>query len=623
MSQQTYTVKQVADILGYSTNSIYSFLKARRIKGVRVGKGRFRIPQAEIDRLLDRKSPASKQLASVAGEIKPAVAVEASELKRMPLRLPHVNVPDIFDWFTGISAVAVGLALFLVSGIFEGLVVFDAAWLPVLGTLLVAAGTAILYSDISGSGRSVWYGAGVAGIVLANTFISYIFWIKADSASMVLFGLIAGSLAAKQMLRISPRQAFLYTAMGIGSIVPFLLLSREPSQLSNFSLHFGGVSARYTWIIVAAILALSYRYFTGKIGGICSTCLWLGAALLFYVSLEYSYNAAWPQAMLVLVLAAMLLLSSIWQTLAFFRRTDRKYVFTTLGFVLIALSACIGVIRLLQDAVLRYASVRLEGTVLYARELVESSVDRLSLNVETAASNPLVAELLASGSSAGAQDLVRSFYASRSNIRRIMLAKTDGTAAAVYPIEATVSGAVSEDLLIRTLASRRAVLSENAALPGSAGSPTVVISVPVLNAEKEVVGIVASEMDFEQLAYRLSLLAVPGSGEYVEVTSRSGRKFIGHEPEVQVPGPVVDVPSGKQSVVLRQTDAAGSGILVAYSESAKYHWTVTDTLPVTRAVQASQAASIPLMVAMACTVMLVLVVSVLNRSYRLPREDTS
>src|SRR4030065_120029 len=132
MSQQTSTVKQVADILGYSTNSIYSFLKARRIKGVRVGKGRFRIPQAEIDRLLDRKSPASKQLASVAGEIKPAVAVEASELKRMPLRLPHVNVPDIFDWFTGISAVAVGLALVLVSGIFEGLVGFDDAWLPVL-----------------------------------------------------------------------------------------------------------------------------------------------------------------------------------------------------------------------------------------------------------------------------------------------------------------------------------------------------------------------------------------------------------------------------------------------------------------------------------------------------------
>src|SRR3990172_6082229 len=48
----TYTVKQVAQILGYSTNSIYTFLKEKRIKGVRVGRGRFRIPQFELDRLL-------------------------------------------------------------------------------------------------------------------------------------------------------------------------------------------------------------------------------------------------------------------------------------------------------------------------------------------------------------------------------------------------------------------------------------------------------------------------------------------------------------------------------------------------------------------------------------------
>ena len=52
---KTYTVKQVADILGYSTNSIYTFLKEGRIVGVRVGKGRYRISQEELGKLLHLK----------------------------------------------------------------------------------------------------------------------------------------------------------------------------------------------------------------------------------------------------------------------------------------------------------------------------------------------------------------------------------------------------------------------------------------------------------------------------------------------------------------------------------------------------------------------------------------
>ncbi len=49
---KTYTVKQVAQMLGYSTNSIYAFLKEGRIKGVRVGKGRFRVSEEELARVM-------------------------------------------------------------------------------------------------------------------------------------------------------------------------------------------------------------------------------------------------------------------------------------------------------------------------------------------------------------------------------------------------------------------------------------------------------------------------------------------------------------------------------------------------------------------------------------------
>ncbi|MCJ7826380.1 helix-turn-helix domain-containing protein, partial [Patescibacteria group bacterium] len=51
--QSTYTVKQIASILGFSTNSIYTFLKEKRIRGIRMGKtGRFRISENELQHLL-------------------------------------------------------------------------------------------------------------------------------------------------------------------------------------------------------------------------------------------------------------------------------------------------------------------------------------------------------------------------------------------------------------------------------------------------------------------------------------------------------------------------------------------------------------------------------------------
>ncbi len=43
-----YTVKEAADILGVSTNTIYKYLADNKIKSVRYGRGRFKIPASEL-----------------------------------------------------------------------------------------------------------------------------------------------------------------------------------------------------------------------------------------------------------------------------------------------------------------------------------------------------------------------------------------------------------------------------------------------------------------------------------------------------------------------------------------------------------------------------------------------
>ena len=59
-----YTVKEVARLLGFSTNTIYKYLDQGKIKSTRLGEeGRFRIPQREVAKLLGLKG-AKPQIAS-------------------------------------------------------------------------------------------------------------------------------------------------------------------------------------------------------------------------------------------------------------------------------------------------------------------------------------------------------------------------------------------------------------------------------------------------------------------------------------------------------------------------------------------------------------------------------
>src|SRR3989304_397770 len=112
---KTYTVKEVADILGFSTNSIYTFLKEKRIKGVRIGRGRFRIPEQELSRVLhlSKKPQSPSSVAQGAGEqVTPAQGNEETD-SSLAIHAKDVISPNLFDWFTGLAAIASGLALFL------------------------------------------------------------------------------------------------------------------------------------------------------------------------------------------------------------------------------------------------------------------------------------------------------------------------------------------------------------------------------------------------------------------------------------------------------------------------------------------------------------------------------
>src|SRR3989344_5246794 len=171
---KTYTVKQVAEILGYSTNSIYTFLKERRIKGVRVGKGRFRISEEELSRLLKiAKKPLPPSLPATASmpgtqqESHITIAtptVVVSSAQQEPVFVPKqthtqikIDVPSLLDWFVGIASILIGVSLFLLNRFSAEYAI--GSYTTILSAMrisFIAAGIGILAIDMLGQTKTLF-----------------------------------------------------------------------------------------------------------------------------------------------------------------------------------------------------------------------------------------------------------------------------------------------------------------------------------------------------------------------------------------------------------------------------------------------------------------------------------
>ena len=112
---KNYSVREAAKMLGYSANSIYSFLKRGELKGVRVGKGKYKISQKELDRFTAEKPEEEVKTQEPLVLQKPRTGMSLAEISNdQPLRTAilwlqeRVGLPKLFDWLVGLSSIVLG-----------------------------------------------------------------------------------------------------------------------------------------------------------------------------------------------------------------------------------------------------------------------------------------------------------------------------------------------------------------------------------------------------------------------------------------------------------------------------------------------------------------------------------
>jgi excisionase family DNA binding protein len=632
-----YTVKQVAEILGYSTNSIYTFLKEKRIKGIRVGKGRFRIPQSELDRLLLTKETKTLTperyglpLEAVPG-ITQALPTGVIEAPRETVISPNfatvahrVEVPSLFDWFVGIGSIILGLAMFLFSRVYEEFS-FE-QFLPIMPAIrmtLIAGGFGILLTDIVSRKTSMWHHMFHWALVFAYACYTFILFRTGNWEGVVIFGALTVTLTITFFTGIGGIAGFALYVVGLLALLPVVAVL-APAQSTLLPLlsfvPLPGEFVSYVWI--ALVLGIACIIWLGYMRD--KRVFWIGmmgvSILLIALSVHYAANLAWGRSLFVLITAMLSLFVPVWQSLTFTHKRDRAFIFSAFGTLLLVYVLVVGVLRVMQTNVMEFASRELTNKVSYGRSIIESTLMTARTSLSSAATNPLLVSVEQTGEKDEMLSFVRALFEGTSLFRRVVLLADDGELLAMYPLAATDSANFAQsDYFIRATTTKKIVTSDiYESSTGDSRQKAVVIAVPVINSKNKVVGVIAGSLDLSNLGNKLQQMASTQNGEYVIVIDSLGKRLIHPDTTqigstVETTDPIRQGLSGAQGVI-EGYNSDNIRSIVAYSGiNADTGWAIAVKAPVTQILQATNAASITIF---SVTIVSIFVIAVFLLSHR-------
>lgn len=609
---QTYTVKQVAEILGYSTNSIYTFLKEKRIKGVRVGKGRFRIPQSELDRLLflGKNQTSIIQTATVA-----PLAVTSD--------VPLVDVPSLFDWFVGIGSIVMGLAMHLFSKSYEE---FEFAryltWIPVIRMFFIAGGFGLLLADIRGKKTIVWNKVFHAFLMIGFGWYSTSQFMTGSLDGALIYGLLALAIGISIARHHKKIHLFTLYISSICILLPLLLL-----VTSGFS-----VQTPVIWICAAFAILSSSALFAGVffnrgtllVGAIGTT------VMCIFLSYYFANQLLWGRAFTLLTAGLLTSCLPVWISLTFIHKRDRTFIFSIFGSLLLLLTASIGFIRMVQTSLLSYASRELENKVTYGKAYIETSLESIKTTLTSFASNPLLVEAIQKEDLQSLQNVSKAMFEGNIITRSVLTISANGDILTMYPYGSTTQANVShEAYFLRASETGKPVVSDIfESVSGDIKRKVIAISVPVYSNKGVFVGVVVGSLDIDTLGNSLQKLASDESTEYFIVLDATGKRVI--HPDRNLIGVEADQNDPiRQGLLGKRVIQEGYGyngvraIVSVDSINDSTGWAIGMSTPVASVLRSTSTARITIMVILLVSACVISIFMISHKTKTMIQGDTS
>lgn len=587
---KTYTVKDIATILGFSTNSIYSFLKAKRIKGVRVGKGRFRIPEEELARILHlSKKPVSQSVSSVGIEDKDIVPVVADIAIPVQITPTTVLEPNLFDWFIGIASVISGIALFLFNVSSQGEIM--GRLIPVIRILLICGGLGLIASSIQEQSnrlyvffQSIMISIGVMG--------AYGLMRGSDMVGAILFGSIS-VIILLSIIRKLPAElsmGYFITLLSFGTALGVILRPEQIMTKSVVSL-FPLPTVVVQGILLSVVLFTTSLYWIGYVKKsrwvFAIGCAMYGIAFVFAAML-YGEFLYWSRSFFYLVLAFFCLFLPVSLMLEPTKsQRQRLYLHVFFGGMGGLLTLGIIMISSLHQMLLQQRVHDFKNKIVVGQTIVENAIANVKSSVMTASGNP---DFFTTIQTHDTDALVRNakvVYEGNPMIRRLVFLKANGDVVTVYPYGVLERRNYAFREYFTRVRDTKALYVSNVFESSSNEGKRSVVSVvaPLLDTKGEFIGVMVASVNLEKVALQLQQTAHESGGEFFTLVDQTG-KYVIH-PNTALIGsqaPLIDLMLRgieKKHGIENARLSDGTVGLVAYDGIPSLGWGLSIQVPIT------------------------------------------
>lgn len=558
MTKTTYTVKEVARLLNFSTNTVYKHVNEGGIKAVRMGgDGRFRIPASEVERLLqERGISAVPQLQNT--NISGAVLSTGD--------MTSGSAPSLFDWLMGFLSIGIGFAQF-VNPVYAAGNPSLGKFIPfisVISVLLFLGGIFLLSFDLFKNKEKRRYKflylfIGILYLALSAIFLSQssVYTIGYLSISLVM--LIS---AFKRMDYY--RQYIVYVNILTILIGAGFLMDPKSYSFSGFvpvdSVSKGVFSL--VWLVFCVLflfcsvksLKLNKHYVRG-------ISFFVGVMALLY-SVATFVSGMWGRSIYGMILGTFSFVFPFAGQFDYYRARSKKEaaasLFWLLAVFLIGSVALRGIYSSFQKTVLADMEKKAEAAAEITKDYMDGNVSVLSAFLED---NELPGLMSGGNLTEGLDNEIRQIFLSSNNsFLRIVVTDNKGKIIDTYPFYLQSQNVdISDRGYFANPKTVGRMFITGFIQPNSPGIlPSILISLPVKDENGKFLGVIVGSVDISELQKRLEKLD-SGQATTILLADQDGNYIL--SPDLQKT--IIKVPEGS---LITKAIAGESGALTAYDE---------------------------------------------------------
>lgn len=610
--KKTYSVSETAKILGYSANSIYGFLKEGLINSVRIGKGKFRIPEQEIKKFEGNKGGEktieSKKMSAVSQDVflpssllpppRPGKSLSdlsgESFLHTLSLWLvERVGFPTLFDWLISLTSIVLGMSLFLYSNqqdiLFLGRL---SLWLNPIRLGMIFGGLGLILASMIQEevGRLVnltnifRYFLGAAFLGLSMVLLS-----GGDIDGFLIHGLFGLVILIEALSGVESSTLYMLYIFGL-LISVFIALNFFPdsSGMSMTILSLRSVLSGLGWLVSILILVLIafglYGFFWNK--RFLKNISFAYGLMLCGLALYYGIENYWSRSFAVLTAGLIGMALPSWDSFKARLVTERTLVFKVFGSVLICFILMIFMIAVVQGTLISNANRDLAEKAEFAQVELSRTIDGLTQGVTDLSKNEVFINALVRSQSKELANQLKFLLLGRTDVAIAGVINAKGKLITSYPAATTFGSFDFADagFFRSTLNTGKTYVSVTLEDFVEGIDDVILIAVPTVDTKNVVSGVLVVAVSGVNLSSELQRVGDSTLGQEI-IAIGEGGKIVVH-PDADKLGVVVSEADSSYDLwktnVLNVEGYNGKGIhsLFGSSRLSKYGLTMIASEPI-------------------------------------------